>query len=68
MTVAVVCRHHEEIVIIDRKIIGVCADCGQRKQYDIDGRNLQLLKRGRLKGRWTLVHAPRLEVKCGVPS
>ena len=62
MREAVVCRHSSVITLIDRVQIGVCVLCGQKTQYDFDGGKTIVLKRGRINGRWTLVHPPPLEV------
>jgi len=64
MREAVICRHREVVTIIDRGQIGICAYCGQRTQYSFDGGLSKVLARGRLKGRWTLVKPPRLEVEA----
>ena len=61
MKETVVCRHREVVTIIDRGLIGICAYCGQRTQYSFDGGLSKVLARGRLKGRWTLVHPPSLK-------
>ena len=61
MREAVVCRHRSVITVADRVQIGVCVFCGQKTQYDFAGREQTVMKRGRLNGRWTLVHPPPLE-------
>ena len=60
MREAVVCRHSSVITLIDRVQIGVCVFCGQKTQYFFDDRKPVVLKRGRINGRWTLVHPPPL--------